>query len=78
MSGKLTRAAYEVLIKENLEWLERQPSTLENSHIKKIVMRSAEHEYGIPCDHDWVSGNNEKVTGAEICVKCLSVRASNL
>ena len=47
-------------------------------HIKKIVMRSAEHEYGIPCDHDWVSGNNEKVTGAEICVKCLSVRASNL
>jgi len=45
MSGKITRSAYEGMIKENLEWLEEQPNTLENVHIKMIVERSADHEY---------------------------------
>jgi hypothetical protein len=45
MSCKLNRSAYEKMIKENLEWLEHQPNTIENAHIKLIVERSANHEY---------------------------------
>ena len=28
------------------------------------------------CEHEWVSADNEVVTGAEICVKCRALRAS--
>lgn len=46
MSGKLTRHAYESLIREDLEWLMKQPRTLEREHIAAIVKASAAHEYG--------------------------------
>tara|TARA_R110002096_G_scaffold396373_1_gene592228 strand:- start:88 stop:282 length:195 start_codon:yes stop_codon:yes gene_type:complete len=64
------------MIKENLEWLKKQPDTLENRHIQNIVKRSAEHEYGNPCEHNWVCADNEIITGDVICVKCLSMKAA--
>ncbi len=48
MAGKLTRAAYEQLVAENLKWLAQQPRTLEREHIRAIVEASAGHEYGTP------------------------------
>lgn len=45
MARKLTRTAYEELIEGDLAWLNRQPRTLEREHVRKIVMRSADHEY---------------------------------
>ncbi len=27
------------------------------------------------CDHDWVSGDNEKVSGALVCLKCHTIKA---
>lgn len=29
-----------------------------------------------PCQHNWISANNEKITGAEICTKCLNMQAA--
>lgn len=45
MSGKLNKHTYEQLIQEDIEWLERQPHSLERMHIIAIVQRSAFHEY---------------------------------
>lgn len=32
--------------------------------------------YGDECDHNWVSGDNEKVSGCEVCTKCYMIRAT--
>ena len=45
MSGRLTRSAYETLIREDLAWLEKQPRTLEREHIALIVKDSVRQEY---------------------------------
>jgi len=45
MGTTLNRDAYERLIAEDLEWLLKQPRTLERDHIESIVRRSADHEY---------------------------------
>jgi hypothetical protein len=45
MSMKLTRAGYEKLIAENIEWLLAQPRTLEREHIIMIVKASPDREY---------------------------------
>ena len=45
MAGKLTKSAYTQLISEDLLWLEKQPHSIEKTHIKEIVMRSINHEY---------------------------------
>ena len=34
------------MIREDLDWLLKQPRTLEREHIEVIVKRSVEHEYG--------------------------------
>lgn len=46
MSGRLNRGAFEQLIKENLEWLAKQPPTLEREHIRMIVEQSPTAMYG--------------------------------
>ena len=51
MPTTLTKRAYEQLIAENIEWLLKQPATLERSHIIQIVQASAEHEY--PTKNYW-------------------------
>ena len=47
MGCQLTRAAYEQLIAEDLDWLLKQPRTLERDHIALIVRRSPEDIYGL-------------------------------
>jgi hypothetical protein len=42
---KLTKAAYEQLIAEDLEWLLKQPRTLERDHIESIVRCSVDDLY---------------------------------
>lgn len=45
MSSKLMRHAYERLIAEDLEWLNKQPHTLENEHIRCVLECSADLHY---------------------------------
>jgi len=46
MPIRMNREAYEKLIAENLEWLEKQPRTLEREHVIQIVRQSPDREYG--------------------------------
>lgn len=41
MTMKLNRSAYEQLVREDIEWLEKQPRTLEREHILAIVKDSS-------------------------------------
>lgn len=45
MSMKLNRAAYQQLVDEDLEWLSKQPRTLEREHVIQIVRQSVDREY---------------------------------
>lgn len=45
MSMKLSKPAYEELIAGDLEWLLKQPDTLERNHIEQIVKASIDYEY---------------------------------
>ena len=45
MTSKLTRAAYEQLITEDITWLLNQPDTLERSHIFDVLMYSVGQLY---------------------------------
>lgn len=47
MTMKVTRSAYEELIQEDIDWLMKQPRTLERDHIILIVKQSPEVEYDI-------------------------------
>ncbi len=64
MSMKLNRSAYELLITENLEWLYKQPRSLERDHIAEVLKASPDREYPAPEQKDWCSygyefdGNN--------------------
>lgn len=40
MSSRITKAAYEKLVTEDLTWLGDQPQCLERDHIEAIVRRS--------------------------------------
>lgn len=46
--SRMNRTTYEQLISEDLEWLLKQPRSLERDHIEAIVRRSVDHEYGQP------------------------------
>lgn len=46
MAGRLTRAAYQQLIDGNIEWLLKQPRTLERDHIHEILKMAVDYEYG--------------------------------
>ena len=41
MSQSVNRETYEKLLAENLEWLDRQPRSLEREHIRAILLASA-------------------------------------
>ena len=45
MIMRMSRIAYEAVVKEDIEWLLKQPLTLEREHIIMIVRASVEHEY---------------------------------
>ena len=46
MGTTLNRKGYEMLIKENLEWLLNQPRSLERNHIEDILNESINLLYG--------------------------------
>lgn len=46
MPMRLNRHAYKKLIQEDIEWLMQQPRTLEREHIRLILERAVEYEYG--------------------------------
>lgn len=50
MGTTLNRHAYQRLINEDLEWLLKQPRTLERDHIEAIVRISPKREYETSCD----------------------------
>lgn len=50
MGTTLNRRAYQRLIDEDLEWLDKQPRSLEREHIKDIVRLSPSREYDTCCD----------------------------
>ena len=50
MGTTLNRRAYQRLIDEDLEWLEKQPRSLEREHIKDIVRLSPSREYDTECN----------------------------
>ena len=60
MGTKVNRAAYEKLIKEDLEWLLSQPRTLERDHIQQILLDSPNRLYGDP---DKMKDAAEKLLG---------------
>jgi hypothetical protein len=45
MSMRMNRAGYEAAVKEDIEWLLKQPRTLEREHVIAILVASVEHEY---------------------------------
>lgn len=45
MTTKLNRATYAEIIQGDLEWLLKQPRTLERTHIVQIVCASGSHEF---------------------------------
>lgn len=45
MSSRMNRPAYEKMIAENIEWLLKQPRTLEREHIEQVLRVSADREY---------------------------------
>ncbi len=45
MGTTMNKTAFEKLIQENLDWLERQPRSLEREHIKEIVKQSVQFYY---------------------------------
>ena len=67
MAGKLTKAAYEQLIKENLIWLARQERTVETMHIEQIVKRSVDHEYPNQDDHSCKANRPYHLRPCSIC-----------
>jgi hypothetical protein len=64
MTSKLTRAAYEAMIDENLAWLDAQPHSLEREHIREIIRRSPMHEYADPAPSTMVERERALVRAA--------------
>lgn len=48
MSMRMNRRAYQKLIDGDMEWLMKQPRTLEREHIEIILKLSPDKEYGKP------------------------------
>jgi hypothetical protein len=69
---KLTRLAYSKLIRSDLEWLKRQPNTLENRHIQIILAKAVEDEYGI-CQRCQGSGSVDIAHGMGDCPDCVEL-----
>lgn len=64
MSGKMSESSYVKLVKENLEWLDKQPRTLEREHIRCIIECSVTQYY---------PGNGEEgALDKAVCTDCLA------
>jgi RNA:NAD 2'-phosphotransferase (TPT1/KptA family) len=72
MAGKLTRTGYEELIKKDIEWLQKQPRTLERSHIIAIVIDSvkAYYEPAGDCPNAPMPGKGHKIDEDNKCLYC--------
>ena len=46
MGMKVNREAYQKLIDEDIEWLMKQPRSLEHDHIVSVLKNSVERLYG--------------------------------
>jgi hypothetical protein len=47
MASEINKWAYEKLINEDIEWLLKQPRTLEREHIEVVLRHSPDRYYGI-------------------------------
>jgi hypothetical protein len=45
MAGTMNKATYEKVIAQDVEWLEKQPRTLEREHILKVLEWAVRYEY---------------------------------
>lgn len=66
---RLNRGAYEQLIREDREWLRRQPRTLEAGHIDLILAASTEHEYDCGLLRARLSASEARVKEMEAAAK---------
>lgn len=64
MASKVNRLTYEKMVQEDIEWLDKQPKTLERDHIRLILQHSVDHEYPPKIianieywDSDWIEVN---------------------
>jgi len=44
--SRISRRAYEQMVKEDIEWLRQQPDTLERDHLEQIAFWSINAIYG--------------------------------
>lgn len=69
----LTRTAYVEAVDGNLAWLDKQPRTLEQDHIRMTIIWSVAGLYDVPPagPHEWFksAGPND-----ERCHRCLATR----
>ena len=63
--GKLTRSAFAGMIRENLEWLEKQPDSLENIHIAEILKECVSYEYPLPSGKRYTLEDLPSIVAAE-------------
>lgn len=71
---KVTREEYVLLIRENIDWLDRQPEALEKDHIRRVMVWSIDQLYppvGEQAEHDW--DDSPEVLGKR-CKICLASR----
>lgn len=78
----MNRDAYEQIIKEDIDWLMKQPRTLERDHIQLVLELSPDREYGekkkekekkIPkCGNDGTLWHRDfcEYDEAGICIHC--------
>lgn len=59
MTSRLNRAAYAQLVAEDIAWLDQQQRTLERDHIRTILERAVDHEYGEPVAMPATHGDKE-------------------
>lgn len=66
MSGRMTKKAYQKMIDEDLEWLKKQPASLERDHIELVLRSSTKDQY--PHDYD----DKTEAEAAEECERLFS------
>ena len=59
--SRLTRHAYEKMLREDLAWLDKQPRTLERDHIREIVKASPDLEYTLRAELTAMTERAEKL-----------------
>lgn len=73
--GTMNRTAYEQIIRENLEWVDKQPRSLESDHIRLVLKDSIDRLYG----NDYLTANKlAAISTACMCDTPVSMAASLL